>query len=231
MKLCEDPKIVDLINAHTLHFDQQTLQVDPDDGYFSDENIRSSPHLFFRYQVFLFQVLEQLLQKAPFQLVPQFTMKRRSITLGVEQVAELMQRLSKTPGLLESIGIDFGAIPSHDDVFLTNTDNRLKKQREAVASHGQKRKRVQELKKELTDVHLPVQKRLCTESCFRKGTGTCTYQCRQDSESGSGHIQDKTNKTEESGRSVKGSMEKVSPDGCCPSFLSTTRRTEALKKA
>ena len=73
MKLCEDPKIIDLINAHTMHFDQQALQVDPDDGYFSNENIRSSPHLFFQYQVFLFQVLEQLLQKAPFQLVPQFT--------------------------------------------------------------------------------------------------------------------------------------------------------------
>jgi hypothetical protein len=95
-------------------------------------------------------------------------MKRRSITLGVEQVAELMQRLSRTPGLLESIGIDFGAIPSHDDVFLTNTDNRLKKQRQTVAAHGQKRKRVQELEEKLVDVHLPVQKRLCMESCLRK---------------------------------------------------------------
>jgi hypothetical protein len=38
-------------------------------------------------------------------------MNRRSITLGVEQVAELMQHLSKTKGLLEELGIDFGAIP------------------------------------------------------------------------------------------------------------------------
>jgi hypothetical protein len=82
-----------------------------------------------------------------------------------------MQRLSKTPGLLESIGIDFGSIPSHDDVFSTNTNNRLKKQRETVASHGQKRKRVQELEEELTDAHLPVRKRLCTESWLRKARG------------------------------------------------------------
>ena len=81
-------------------------------------------------------------------------MKRRSITLGVEQVAELMQRLSKTPGLLESIGIDFGAIPSHDDVVLTNTDNRLKKQRETVASHGQKHKRAKRAKKRAADAQV-----------------------------------------------------------------------------
>ena len=104
-------------------------------------------------------------------MYPNLPLKRRSITLGVEQVAELMQRLSKTPGLLKSIGIDFGAIPSHDDVFLTNTDNRLKKQRQTVAAHGQKRKRVQELEEELTDVHLPGRKRLCTENSLRKARG------------------------------------------------------------
>jgi len=171
MKLVEDPKIIDLISTHTVRFDHQALPIDPDDGYFSEENIRSSPHLFFQYQVFLFQSLEHILQKAPFQLVPQFTMKRRSITLGVEQVAELMKRLSQIPGLLESIGIDFGAIPSHDDVFSTSTNNRLKKQREAVASHGQKRKRVQELEEKLTDAHLPVRKRLCTERSLRTARG------------------------------------------------------------
>jgi hypothetical protein len=34
-------------------------------------------------------------------------LKRRPITPGVEQVAELIQRLSKTEGLLEKLGIDW----------------------------------------------------------------------------------------------------------------------------
>jgi hypothetical protein len=95
-------------------------------------------------------------------------MKRRSITLGVEQVAELMQRLSKKPGLLESIGIDFGSIPSHEDILSTNNDNRLIRQQVKRTSHGKKRQRVQELEEELTDVHLPVRKRLRTEDHLRK---------------------------------------------------------------
>jgi hypothetical protein len=88
--LLKHPRIIHLINVHTARFDNWALEIDPDDGYFSKDNIKSSPHVFFQYQVFLFQELEQILLKAPFQLVPQFTMKRRSITLGVEQVAELM---------------------------------------------------------------------------------------------------------------------------------------------
>jgi hypothetical protein len=68
-----DPQIVTLIIAHSNHFNHDSLVVDPDDGYFSDENIKSSPHVFFQYLTFLFNVLEQMLLKAPFQLVPQFT--------------------------------------------------------------------------------------------------------------------------------------------------------------
>jgi hypothetical protein len=163
--LLDDPAIIDLINTHTSRFDHRDLEIDPDDGYFSDENIKSSPHIFFQYQVFLFQGLEQILHKAPFQLVPQFTMKRRSITLGVEQVAELMQRLSKKEGLLTSIGIDFDAIPSREEVLSTNNDNRLQRQHQVKrASHAKKRQRVQELEEELTDAHLPDRKRLRTES-------------------------------------------------------------------
>ena len=90
-------------------------------------------------------------------------MKRRSITLGVEQVAELMQRLSKKAGLLESIGIDVDAIPSREDVFSTKNDNRFQKQQGKMASHGKKRKRVQELEEELANTHLPARKRLRTE--------------------------------------------------------------------
>ena len=71
--LLEDPRIIHLINVHIDRFDHRTLEIDPDDGYFSKENIKSSPHVFFQYQVFLFQELEHILLKAPFQLVPQFS--------------------------------------------------------------------------------------------------------------------------------------------------------------
>jgi hypothetical protein len=132
-----------------------------------------TPHVFFQYQVFLFQELQQILLKAPFLLVPQFTMKRRSITLGVEQVAELMLCLSKKMGLLESLGIDFDAIPSCEDVVLTNNDKRIQKQQMEKASRGKKRQRVQEL----TDVHLPDQKRLRTMDDLRKARKALHARC------------------------------------------------------
>jgi hypothetical protein len=166
--LLGDPTIIALINTHTAQFDHRTLTIDPDDGYFSDDNIQSSPHVFFQYMTFLFKVLEQILLKAPFQLVPQFTMKRRSITLGVEQVAELMQRLSQTEGLLEELGIDFGAIPSPEEVFATNVANRSQKHQVKRASHGLKRQRVQELEVELMDASLPDRKRRRTEDYLHK---------------------------------------------------------------
>lgn len=55
--LLEDPKILELINIHSGRFDHRALKIDPDEGYFSKENITSSPHIFFNYQVFLFQVV------------------------------------------------------------------------------------------------------------------------------------------------------------------------------
>ena len=51
------PKILDLVNVHSGRFDHRALKIDPDEGYFSKDNITSSPHLFFSYQVFLFQVV------------------------------------------------------------------------------------------------------------------------------------------------------------------------------
>jgi hypothetical protein len=95
-------------------------------------------------------------------------MKRRSITLGVEQVAELMQRLSKTEGLLEKLGIDFDVIPSPEEVFSTNVVNRTQKHQGKLASHGLKRQRVQELEVELMDASLPDRKRRRTEDYLLK---------------------------------------------------------------
>jgi len=39
--LLGDPKIVALINARSNHFNHGSLVVDPDDGYFSDENMKA----------------------------------------------------------------------------------------------------------------------------------------------------------------------------------------------
>jgi hypothetical protein len=230
--LLGDPKIVALINAHSNHFSHDSLVVDPDDGYFSDENIKASPHVFFQYLTFLFKVLEQILLKAPFQLVPQFTMKRRSITLGVEQVAELMQRLSKTEGLLEELGIDFGAIPSPEEVFSTNFVNRVQRQQVKTASHGLKRQRVEAGVRSGADEHLsPRSKKTTYGKLSPKGTGAITSKFKAVGESGSCHTKNKTTTTEDVWTSVEGTMEKVPSDGCLPSILSTTRCTEALERS
>jgi hypothetical protein len=55
------PTIIALFNAHTAQFDHRGLIIDPDDGYFSDGNIKSSPHIFFQYLTFLFEILEQII--------------------------------------------------------------------------------------------------------------------------------------------------------------------------
>jgi hypothetical protein len=87
-------------------------------------------------------------------------LRRRAIILGVEQVTELMQRRSKTEGLLEKLGIDFGAIPGQEEVFSTSVINRVQRQQVKMASHGLKRQRVQELEAELMNTSLPDRKRL-----------------------------------------------------------------------
>jgi hypothetical protein len=118
--------------------------VDPDDGCFSESNIKSHPTFFFSYLVFLFQSIEKITLRAPFSLVPQFTMKRRSITLGKEQVAELMVRLDKIPGLVESL-IDTSIIPSREDVHMATTDRRDQKLWMQTVFLEKKRRRITEL--------------------------------------------------------------------------------------
>jgi hypothetical protein len=90
-------------------------------------------------------------------------MKRRSITLGKEQVAELMVRLDKIPGLVESL-IDSTIIPSREDVHMATTDRRDQKLRLQAVVLDKKRRRIAELEDELGTFCLPDRKRMRTEN-------------------------------------------------------------------
>ena len=176
--MCLDPKVVELINEHKGRLEHGgKLTIDPDDGYFSERNIKDNPNIFFKYLIFLFQSLEQLTQKAPFQLVPQFTMKRRSITLGKEQVAELMLRLSQTEETIESLGIDIQSVPNCCEVMTATEDRREERRTLKMAGHIRKRQRVQTLESDLLHDDLPVRKRQRTEHNLvlaRKKLQECT---------------------------------------------------------
>jgi hypothetical protein len=117
--------------------------------------------VFFRYLTFLFRSLEQVLHRPPFQLIPQFTVKTRSITLGKEQIAELMLRLAPRPGLLESLGIDVKLIPSRDDVCAAAAEQRDIKKQTQLSVQCRKRQRVEALEAQLSSVtvKLPDRKR------------------------------------------------------------------------
>jgi hypothetical protein len=47
LSLLEDHKIIALTNAHTDRFEHRGLVIDPDDGYFSDDSMKTSPHVLF----------------------------------------------------------------------------------------------------------------------------------------------------------------------------------------
>jgi hypothetical protein len=54
-----------------------------------------------------------MIHKSPFQLIPQYTVKRRAITIGKEQLAEIIYRLSHTNEcLLREVGIRLADIPT-----------------------------------------------------------------------------------------------------------------------
>jgi hypothetical protein len=86
-------------------------------GYFSEVSIKKHPNIFFRYLAFLFQSLSKPDSRAPFQLVPQATMKRRCIKIGKEETVELMQRFARGievegSNMIEKLGIDISQLPA-----------------------------------------------------------------------------------------------------------------------
>ena len=138
---------------------QDNLVLDPDDGYFSEVNIKSHPNVFFKYMTSIFKSIEKVTLRAPFQLMSQFTMKRRSITLGKEQVAELMMRFAKIPGLVESL-VDNNVIPNREDVFVTTNERRDQKLQLQAGALDRKRRRITTLGDERASVDLPDRKRM-----------------------------------------------------------------------
>jgi hypothetical protein len=67
-------------------------------------------HCFFGYMVFLYDQIKKDyidLRKTPFQIIPQYAMKVRSITIGKEQLVGIIQRLAR----LGKLGTDFPFLP------------------------------------------------------------------------------------------------------------------------
>jgi hypothetical protein len=76
------------------------------DGYVTESDIKKYPENFFPYMVFLSTCV-----KKPFQLVPQFRLQMRSITIGKEQLAEIMVHITQsTTGKWDEMvhGLSFG---------------------------------------------------------------------------------------------------------------------------
>jgi hypothetical protein len=155
--LCEEPAIQDLIQLHRSKFDHQgEIKMNKHYGYFSEVSIKKHPSIFFRYLTFLFQSLSKPDTKAPFQLVPQYTMKRRCIKIGKEETAELMLRFArgvevdgtgkgKGSNLIEKLGIDINQLPSRKAVPKPLGTITTKER----ANQEKKRKKVESLEYEL----------------------------------------------------------------------------------
>ena len=149
--LCEETVIQDLIQLHQSHFDHRgEIKRNKHYGYFGEVSIKKHPNIFFRYLTFLFQSLNKPDKKAPFQLVPQYTMKRRCIKIGREETAELMMRFARGvevggSNVIGQIGIDINQLPSRKapPKPLDKTSTK------GLANHEKKRKKMESLADEL----------------------------------------------------------------------------------
>ena len=131
------------------------LEVATDDsgGIFSDVNLTTCPENFFSYLVFLFDTIKDLSSdrtQAPFQLVPQLKMRTRSITIGVEQLAEIMSSLG---GELTHHQLPFSPedLPSTLDFDKEKVARYDTKINHATIELTKKRKRVSELTPDVPD--------------------------------------------------------------------------------
>ena len=89
-----------------------------------ETNIERYPHMFFPYIVFLFQTIESIINKAPFQIIPQYTMKARSLTIGKEQLTEIVLRLAKLDDGSILVPFKIGDIPTVKDCAQTKKRKR-----------------------------------------------------------------------------------------------------------
>ena len=165
--LFREPLLHNLIQLHKSKLEHKgSITVDPEDGYFTDANIKEHPNIFFRYLVFLFDSIKNIEGKAPFQLVPQYTMKRRCITMGIDQTAEMMMRFQDTDnGIIERLGIDTSLLHrDRQSLFDAACENQSQAKHKKMASHEKKRKRVETLEDELETSVGSTSKRLKTEA-------------------------------------------------------------------
>jgi hypothetical protein len=166
--LCENATIQNLIQLHKSKLDHQgEITMNKHYGYFSEANIKKHPSIFFRYLTFLFQSLSKPDTKAPFQLVPQYTMKRRCIKIGKRESAELMMRFTRGvdpsdgSNLMEMLKIDINQLPSRKVSPSEPLGKATTKER---VNHEKKRKKVESLEDDLNSL----QETKCSASKRRK---------------------------------------------------------------
>jgi hypothetical protein len=153
--LCEETIIQELIQLHKGHFEHQgQIKMNKHYGYFSEVSIKKHPNIFFRYLTFLFRSLSKPDSRAPFQLVPQLTMKRRCIKIGKEETAELMQRFAQGvevegSNMIEKLGIDINQLPARK----ASPKPLSKTSTKELANHDKKRKKMESLEDALKSLH------------------------------------------------------------------------------
>jgi hypothetical protein len=100
----ESPFIMEMVKEHHTWLQDAFTEgsFDFDDGILHKTNVNDRPHLFLAYQLFLAKRLDagtadktKTRQRATFQIIPQLTMKRRSVTFGQEQTMELLYHLAR----------------------------------------------------------------------------------------------------------------------------------------
>jgi hypothetical protein len=170
--LLDNLSMNDLIMKHKSKLDANDITVCPQDGVFTEKNITDHPNVFFRYITFLFDSLSTPDGKAPFQLVPQYTMKRRCITMGVDQITGMMMRFQDAEeGIIDTIGIDTSLI-RHDrqSIFESANEKQIQSKQKKLASHEKKRKRMESYEDELKQDHPNVKRRRTVEGYLVNAT-------------------------------------------------------------
>jgi hypothetical protein len=165
--LFQEPLLQNLIQLHKSKLEHtDEIIVDPEGGYFTDVNIKEHPNIFFRYLVFLFDSIQNIEGKAPFQLVPQYTMKRRCITMGIDQTTGMMMRFQDADqkaaklkrlkgeepgtGTIELLGIDTRLLLlDRKGLFEAAGEKRCQVKQTQRALHDKKRKRIEALEEQL----------------------------------------------------------------------------------
>ena len=111
------------IASHLRQYDRLTdMTCDGYFGHFSDRNIKKHTQAFFGYMVFLYDQIKASYtdaRKTPFQVLPQYSMKLRAITIGKEQLVGIVQRFVREGTL--GTDIPFPFCPS--EVQATDEEN------------------------------------------------------------------------------------------------------------